>query len=73
MTGEKRRKREVSQSVRIRSVTITGRRRSEQKPGAGRYLPVSYADKNGYVYDASGTCIGVNETYRYVYDPDALG
>ena len=37
-------------------------------------IPVgSYADKNGYVYDASGTCIGVNETYRYVYDPDALG
>ena len=31
---ENRWKRKVPQSVRIRSVTITGRRRSEQKPGA---------------------------------------
>lgn len=34
ITEENRWKRKVPQSVRIRSVTITGRRRSEQKPGA---------------------------------------
>ena len=50
-----------------------GKTEIRTETGSWKIPAGSYADKNGYVYDASGTCIGVNETYRYVYDPDALG
>ena len=30
-------------------------------------------DAQGRVYDAAGACIGTNEEYHYVYDPDAVG